>query len=655
MQLLSTLTLLSIFIFYTSCNKRDCYDTSSGLLSNELMIVDEEILQLLDSLENINADHYEYLKYLLPTCQNYSWEMPDPSFLKISDYYRDKKNMRFASNPEGDYKYVYNNLYDSLIASNNIDIRRRMRLNSEIISAEFLLENIKLAERAYFHLPCELRPSKKEFMAYVLPFNNGNEPIEIGLRNSLFHEYRWVHDVIRDTQSISAGVYHLLDSLNLKLFGGIRFSSGSIPTSYANNMRFGRCGDMVNLVVHILRSLGIPASNDYTPHWGNHHRSGHDWVVFYEEGKQNAIDVFDYTSLNTLYAHESLPKVFRKNSVSQKLVKRTPSIDVTSEYQDTFSSEFVLEKGAKYLNLCVFHMRGQWTPIDQLKTCLNGEGKVTINQLTKNVVYALSYQLENNRIVRPFVLLDGQTMMFPSEDQSHLVDAIITAKYPPFFIRDYLSKRWRKRSIDSTKIKAANMPDLSDTVVLHTFNRFQTTNPIIVSIDNSKEYQYYLYETVSHTAHVAELYPIGTHYEPVFRKKANPSAFVNITDGNPLSFVTSSNEQFIFNLGTPKQISEFLVQIRNSDNNIKAGNSYELFQWGDNRWESHGRVTASDTLVIFKSVPSKGLFWIKNLSGGVEEHVFLLDSLGQQVWSGLTTFSPSLLEQVAQKKPFYSR
>ena len=634
-------------LFSTSCDKRDCQDTS-GQPSKKLETVKDEIVLQLDSLKNANADHYEFLKHLLPSLQNYSWEMPDTSFMKISDHY-ENNNMH----PSSDYKHVYDRLYDSLFASNNMDLHRRLRLNSEITSAEFLLENIELAEKAYCKLPSELRSSKKEFKAYVLPFNNGNEPIEIGLRKSLLHEYGWVHDVIRDEKSISAGVYYLLDSLDLKLYENIRFSAGILPTSYANNMRFGNCGDMVNLVVHILRSLGIPASNDYTPHWGNHHRSGHDWVVFYEGGKQKAIDVFDFTSLNTLYVYESLPKVFRKNSVSQKLVKGIPSMDVTSEYQDTFSLEFALDEGVKYIDLCVFHLFGQWVPIDQLMACPNDNGKVIFNQLTKNVVYALSYRLENDIIVKPFILFEDQIITFSTEEND-LVDAIITAKFPPFFIRDYLSKRWRKRSISGTKIKGANMPDLSDTMVLHTFNSFQTTNPISVSIDNIKKYQYYLYETVGHLTHIAELYPLGTKYEPVFMKETNPSAFVNITDDNPLSFAISSNEQFIFNLGSQKPINEFLVQIRNADNNIKIGGSYELFQWYENSWKSYGRKTASDTLVVFNSVPSTGLFWIKNLSGGIEQHLFLLDSLGQQVWPGLTTLPPALLEQVAKKEPFYS-
>ena len=73
-------------------------------------------------------------------------------------------------------------------------------------------------------------------------------------------------------------------------------------------------------------------------------------------------------------------------------------------------------------------------------------------------------------------------------------------------------------------------------------------------------------------------------------------------------------------------------QSRNDDNHIRPGDRYELLYW-EKDWRSLGMRIAADTLLIYHNVPENSILWLRNLTRGKEENIFVMES-GKQNFLG---------------------
>ena len=117
----------------------------------------------------------------------------------------------------------------------------------------------------------------------------------------------------------------------------------------------------------------------------------------------------------------------------------------------------------------------------------------------------------------------------------------------------------------------------------------------------------------------------------------------NLVDNAPLTFLNDTFLTVNYYFDEPLAINEFQIQARNDDNNVKPGDHYELMYW-DEGWVSAGSKQANDTLLVYENIPSGALYWLKNLTEGIEEQIFLLDDKGNQYWPGVTSFKDSYHE-----------
>ena len=62
---------------------------------------------------------------------------------------------------------------------------------------------------------------------------------------------------------------------------------------------------------------------------------------------------------------------------------------------------------------------------------------------------------------------------------------------------------------------------------------------------------------------------------------------------------------------------------------MEPGDDYELFFW-ENQWKSLGVKTAKENFIELKA-PKHTLLWLKNLTKGKEESLFIMDK-GKQKW-----------------------
>lgn len=71
---------------------------------------------------------------------------------------------------------------------------------------------------------------------------------------------------------------------------------------------------------------------------------------------------------------------------------------------------------------------------------------------------------------------------------------------------------------------------------------------------------------------------------------------------------------------------------RSDGNGIYPGNIYELLYHDLEGWRSLGEKIATDFYIEYDDVPSGALYWLRNLSGGVEERIFTWENGMQQFW-----------------------
>lgn len=107
----------------------------------------------------------------------------------------------------------------------------------------------------------------------------------------------------------------------------------------------------------------------------------------------------------------------------------------------------------------------------------------------------------------------------------------------------------------------------------------------------------------------------------------------NAFDGDVLTYFHTWQLENIWiglDFGKPMKISKIRFAARNDKNHIIPGNLYELFYW-DNEWKSLGTQVATDKILVYDSVPSNCLLFLKNHTEGQEERVFTYED-GKQVW-----------------------
>lgn len=630
------IVLLSL-VFFTCCEKSSSYVEKANQV---ILKYDYKADELKKVLRFYSEDDPKKLKSAYLMISNLE---KDVSWLKNNNIQKSidfiQPYLKRKGKTEEVFK-MFNNVLDSLGKSMN----PTYEADIDVINSNILIENINLAFKAVELLPEDLKPSDSLFFDYVLPFKNGFEPLEPHLRKDLLNEYGWLHDIIKKNNTLESGVCALLDTLNLKLSANTIFES--VPAvSQMNKLKFGACSDLVNLVVHILRALGIPATSDFTYHWGNHYAMGHDWLVFFSNGTEYAVDVYDYRQLNNIYEYASLPKVYRKNMNSDYNYNGIRCKDVTINYKKTNAGDVLLklEKGVKDIDIGVFDSQSNWKMSNTPKK-YSQNGFVFKNIGNEIIYMAESIMSTGEKKKSPFYLNQENKVRFLTPDKQKTINAIITRKYPPSNVRDNGWKESWIESLASTKIFGANKKDLSDTIKLYDFRNYKTYNPINMDIKNLKNYKYYLLKgPVGDRIHIAEFYPIAHGDEHVFSPKIdvtsnNKEDDLNITyisDDNSLTFLDAHSLEILFTFNEPTTVSHFRVQARNDDNNVKPGDTYELFYW-DKSWQSLGRRVAKDTVLTYEDIPSNSVYWLRNYTEGKEEHVFLLDSFGKQYWPGVT-------------------
>lgn len=209
-------------------------------------------------------------------------------------------------------------------------------MDVDVIDADYLAENIEYAFRAW-ELPWAQDVSFDDFCRYLLPYKMGNEAPE-RWRSAVWEEYASIREkAVRETGITPSEVCRRVIEKPRAWYSFHYLDNYPTDAGYlkAKEIKGGTCAGASMMILYPLRALGVCATYEQVPHWGN--RSGtHAWNALFEKGR---LIPFSSVDLDPGRAKQEFVGVGRMIRKRPKVLRRdylsAGSIDVTSEYMPT--------------------------------------------------------------------------------------------------------------------------------------------------------------------------------------------------------------------------------------------------------------------------------------------------------------------------------
>ncbi len=438
----------------------------------------------------------------------------------------------------------------------------------------------------------------------------------------------------------------------MEQFEWIYFSTGFAPkVSSMMEARTGNCRDEASYTAFLCRNLGIPATIDFTPHWGN--RSwGHHWsVIIQPNGQAIPFYMGSMPGDTTQFFHPYVKtKVFRhrfqlnrqiaKDLMEEKsiphLFQAPDWIDVTDEYCPTTDvTRNVPEKykDKKIAYICIFD-NNDWLPV--YYGVVRG-GKVTFSNMGRRVMYISAFY-ENGQIVpfgTPFSVGSEGKVKDVLVDTKRKCTFNLTRKYPYFSAEEQINTR-----MNQGRFQGANTADFSLPTDLYRFTGITNGEWYEVPVADTGRYRYLRYCSPDASyGNINELWffdekgdtikgdIIGTEgtdadsRDRVFDKNILTGYNGKFPDGNWIGL----------RLKVPKRVAKLRFIPRNDGNCIEIGDKYELRLWTNTKWKVIATVKAKADILCLKNVPRNGLYVLKDLTKGNEQRIFTYEN-NRQIW-----------------------
>ncbi|MDD4921192.1 MAG: hypothetical protein PHS30_01800 [Bacteroidales bacterium] len=559
----------------------------------------------------------------------------------------------------------------------------RQNFDSKTVSANFLIQNIDFAFRAWKKNPWSKNIDFKRFCEYILPYRLNMEPIE-NWRPSFYDIFTDLGNHAPNTKD-SMEVYHFLQKeLSKYVVLVTRLEQEySYPISISNLQKagMGSCIQAGLFRTMALRSIGLPTTIDFTPEWGNY-SANHSMVklitdekpakfitndniaedlnpifefaTFFEKDKPK-ISPGDFPEEVTVNYTRLLPKVYRymwsiqpqrleilENALAKEIAPGFNLFekDVTDEY-------LVCENITVHINgdpskhriayLSIFKDRS-WAPVTS--TVINEKGYACFKNMGRLTIY-IPTVYENSEMIpagKPFYFDAKGKIVNIKASKQNVHEIKLISKYPFF-----ANMAYRSFDLKGVYLEGANKADFSDADSL-----FGITNlPFYyqeAKVKNSKTFRYYrIVAPENKKCCLAELKFFGIEKGDTVQlsghlfnsKEADSTTLQKIQDNNLETFYESESGKLNWigiDLGknTRKKVIKMGFCPRNDANCIIPGNEYELFYW-DKEWLSLGIQKANRRSLTYKNIPVGVLLWLRCHTEGKEERIFLYEN-NKQVW-----------------------
>lgn len=570
--------------------------------------------------------------FLIENMPYYSWQAGlnkfDGAFDSIAKIPIDQLQQR---------RLTFEFLLDSISKIPNFDNPKTVR-DIETLQAAYLIENIDLAFEAWHRHPIEKRAGFTDFCNFILPYRNYNEPLEPHTRKKFMEAYGWAFDSLKSGASLESVADTIIQTFGFKGMGTIR-AKYPIPLSISQfeKCRMGLCNDEVNYFVHLFRAIGINSSEEFIPRYGNSYSTGHSFLRL-----KYANEIYCVGELREIYKEESIPKVYRRTYSKKRTVAGDICfyVDVTTEYKPTIdvAIDVVFNKPPKSAHpvLCVFYQKEQWFKVVE---GIHKNNKFLFDRIGTNVLYLPGYYFSGElyAINYPFFVLQDKTIHY-WKPQTKLQDSIILLRKAGLKQPRSTSRKHWLDSLDTGIFQGANNPNFKNAQILAEINNLNSTHPQLVSVNSGQPFQYVRFCANGRMSFLSLLEFHSREGEKLTGKviKSNTMEFKwqdGAFDDDPLTYSGGEDFTLGLKLDRPQPIGFIRFQSRNDDNHIRIGDQYELLYW-DKSWKSLGIQIATDTLLVYHDVAKNSLLWLRNLTRGKEENVFVMDENGEQDFLG---------------------
>ena len=564
---------------------------------------------------------------------------------------------------------------DTIMAHKAQEISSRHQNNLTIeydilnITADYLKWNIDYSFNVWQESDFLRHLTFDEFCEYVLPYKclelqpmiKWKEQWRDSLRGELDEAVKIdeLKYCVRRAAEFVTWSYRDADSivrLDKKHINGINFTEIlDMPT--LAKQPYATCGERSRFGIMTCRSKGIPVSLDYTPNWADRWDT-HYWNHVYVESRRS----FDYEPMQTYpggvhFIDTSMAKVFRQTYAPHPILidaiedgEKLPSSlghifiqDVTSEYCRTANIDISLKKNVKqtsdYAYLAVFDNQ-EWVPVD---ICKVKRGRALYNNVGLDILYMV-VGYDNQQLIplsSPFIV-DVQKNITYVESSSNQKQNIRMYRKFPSYGHIYAIKKLLKGG----QIEAADNPDFKGAVKMALLPDDHLLSGEVPILD-SLPYRYWrLCSSYEGSTDMAELffydrdsiklieekliYPDVEFRNPVF------DTHEHINDRDPLTYFAVDNncdpKRWIgFDFGKPVAINKVIYIRRGDGNDVMPGDEYELHYWAGDKWHKHDSKIANGIYVDFTDVPVDRLYYIKGISRGSQNRIFLYND-GKLRW-----------------------
>jgi len=526
------------------------------------------------------------------------------------------------------------------------------RLDAQTITSSDLIDNIDMAFKVWSK-PWNKFLGFNDFCNFILPYRSKNEPIDIGLRKKVYTKYfNKLYDSIPFSDMLDIAKGFSTYSKN-KL---ITLVQSDLSIEDIEKGRITTCIGESTMINFKARALGIPAVTDFT-FWPNAN-GNHYWSVipFSKDSILYADGNFFFRTPGSYKLRNKIAKIYRYMYGAQeetseirfqekdnKTFLLNPNLmDVTSQYFETTDVNMDLKtiEGKIFQNayLCIFNNK-KWSPIAFAK--VNDNNNITFKNIGRECIFIIVY-IEGNRLIPASnafsINKDGKISMHVSD----------TSKKRN--IRLKRKTKLKNRVINygnrlrGSVFQLSNTSDFKNSIDVYRILDTDTIiTPRMIDLNLNKTYRYARYRSpIGKNAPIAEMAWFSVDNKILGKiigddinnwKKYKKKVF----DGNLLSysFTSKINDGYGWigqDFGKKQHISKLFFAPRSDVNYVNPGDTYELLYWND-KWVSLGTKKADAYYVDYEGVPENALFWLLNLSEGVEEELFIYKDKKQLFWN----------------------
>ncbi|GHT13938.1 hypothetical protein FACS189426_19560 [Bacteroidia bacterium] len=650
----NTFIFISILFVCFSCKKEN-----QNFLESSLKFAGENRAELEKVLEHYSQKTEDSLKYkaacfLIENMPNYySLSGKDIDSIKTSiktfgirnDYPVTSVHVRIVAAEKFADKYTL-----------PVNAHSEKVYDSHVITAEYLIENIEIAFQVWTEKPWGKFMSFDRFCEEILPYRIGNEPLE-NWRKAYYEKFQPILDSLLGKEDPVEVAKTLYDTIyNQRWIFDNEVLNEYVGALSLLTCRVGDCRLLAHYATYAFRAVGIPSGIDcilqnpdmmYRHHYWNYMKDQfgnsiplelYQNTLFQEpENKRKKGKVYRIcfgkqpSSIPENYKTEKIPPVLNDGYI----------VDVSDSYFDKAPISIKIDKKIQKGNLLylgVFNNK-TWIPITCSKII---KGEAIFNHLESHIVYyPLCYQNEKLTLQSlPFIILENGQSRFLKPKMENLQEMELSRKYPvPHWIEEY-----KHRSVGGL-FQGANKADFSDAITLYTTTTELDMYYHSVSIENTQKFKYLRYFSAPDGhCNMAEIRflssgkelagnVIGT--EGSSNNQKNWSKYA-VFDKDPVTYFdsTAPHKTWVgLALEDAATVTEIEYLYRNDDNNIREGDIYELLYFSDRGVISLGERTGDKSgVLIYESVPSNALYWLRDKTRGQEERVFTYEDGKQVFW-----------------------